>query len=244
MPGGPPCLCLCLCSSLSALGGPLRERRRGNNKQTSAFTHRLRNRICAKRERSLWAHDRSGIRGGPVPSTECFGNATRRSDRELTCRAGVLLPEVASSSSLINDRRVRLSVQVYFVLLVARERLCRGWLGTCRERGIREGRGREGKFLLANAEGRARRFEPVAVAWGDIFRIRSRCSRSSTHGTVLRSHVVKNFTRVHSEALLRGSAASPGEIIGLFALKTQPHCVTIISCTGVPVWKKGPRRKI
>ena len=108
---------------------------------------------------------------------------------------------------------------MYFVLLVARERLCRGWLGTCRERGIREGRGREGKFLLANAEGRARRFEPVAVAWGDIFRIRSRCSRSSTHGTVLRSHVVKNFTRVHSEALLRGSAASPGEIIGLFALE-------------------------
>ena len=127
---------------------------------------------------------------------------------------------------------MRLSDQVYFVLLVARKRLCRGWLGTCRERGIREGRGREGKFLLANAEGRARRFEPVAVAWGDIFRIRSRYSRSSTHGTVLRSHVVKNFTRVHSEALLRGSAASPGEIIGLFALKkTQPHCVTIISCT-------------
>lgn len=155
---------------------------------------------------------------GPRALDGMFWDATRRSDRELTCRAGVLLPEVASSSSLINDRRVRLSVQVYFVLLVARERLCRGWLGTCRERGIREGRGREGKFLLANAEGRARRFEPVAVAWGDIFRIRSRCSRSSTHGTVLRSHVVKNFTRVHSEALLRGSAASPGEIIGLFAL--------------------------
>lgn len=186
---------------------------------------------------------------GPRALDGMFWDATRRSDRELTCRAGVLLPEVASSSSLINDRRVRLSVQVYFVLLVARERLCRGWLGTCRERGIREGRGREGKFLLANAEGRARRFEPVAVAWGDIFRIRSRCSRSSTHGTVLRSHVVKNFTRVHSEALLRGSAASPGEIIGLFALAdpaalTQPHCVTIISCTGVPVWKKCPIRKI
>ena len=182
---------------------------------------------------------------GPRALDGMFWDATRRSDRELTCRAGVLLPEVASSSSLINDRRVRLSVQVYFVLLVARERLCRGWLGTCRERGIREGRGREGKFLLANAEGRARRFEPVAVAWGDIFRIRSRYSRSSTHGTVLRSHVVKNFTRVHSEALLRGSAASPGEIIGLFALKkTQPHCVTIISCTGVPVWKKCPIRKI
>jgi hypothetical protein len=161
---------------------------------------------------------------GPRALDGMFWDATRRSDRELTCRAGVLLPEVASSSSLINDRRVRLSVQVYFVLLVARERLCRGWLSTCRERGIREERGREGKFLLANAEGRARRFEPVAVAWGDIFRIRSRCSRSSTHGTVLRSHVVKNFTRVHSEALLRGSAASPGEIIGLFAIDPAALC--------------------
>ena len=40
-----------------------------------------------------------------------------------------------------------------------------------------------------------------------IFRIRSRYSRSSTHSTVLRSRVVKNFTRVHSEALARGSAA-------------------------------------
>ena len=45
---------------------PAREAR-GNNKQTSAFTHRLRNRTCAKRERSLWAHDRSGIRGAPCP---------------------------------------------------------------------------------------------------------------------------------------------------------------------------------
>lgn len=131
---------------------------------------------------------------------------------------------------------MRLSDQVYFVLLVARKRLCRGWLGTCRERGIREGRGREGKFLLANAEGRARRFEPVAVAWGDIFRIRSRYSRSSTHGTVLRSHVVKNFTRVHSEALLRGSAASPGENYWTFRAEEDPaalcnnhfvHCCSV-----------------
>ena len=53
---------------------------------------------------------------------------------------------------------------MYFVLLVARERPCRGGLGTCgvgRIRGAREG----GKFLLANAEGCALRFEPVAVVW-------------------------------------------------------------------------------
>ena len=46
---------------------------------------------------------------GPCPKRSVLEMRGARSDRERTCRAGVLLPEAASSSSLINDRRVRLS---------------------------------------------------------------------------------------------------------------------------------------
>ena len=52
---------------------PAREAK-GKQQADVAFTHRLRNRrICAKRERSLCAHDRSGIRGAPCPRRNVLG---------------------------------------------------------------------------------------------------------------------------------------------------------------------------